>query len=161
MAFSPYNFAKLDTHVLLDICACCNTPLRDPGFHAPLANRILVWQRHLGSRCGGDDRRLHAHEAVKLTMKRLVLSCLDPAGCAFPKISVMLEPPHLRHGQSRPGDIYAVGNSLHMKDTCMDIVITLVMPRSCLSYPSKSSDHSIRKVENDKFRKNARFAGPI
>jgi len=156
----PYDFAKLDTQALHETCACCNAPLWDPWLHASRADRIYVWQSHLG-RCGGDGRRLHAHEAVKLAMKRLVLSCPDPAGCAFPKDSILIEPPHLRQDQSRPRDIYAVGHSLHMKDTCMDVVITFAIQRSCLSYSSKSSDHFIRKAENDKFRKDARSTKPI
>ena len=114
-----YDFANLDTQALLETCACCNAPLWDPGLHASRADRIFVWQSHLG-RCGGDGRRLHAHEAVKLAMKRLVLSCPYPVGCPFPMASILIEPPHLRQDQSGPGDIYAAGSNLHMKDTCMD-----------------------------------------
>ena len=35
------------------------------------------------------------------------------------------------------------------------------MQRSCLSYSSKSSNHTIRYAENGKFKKDARSAGPI
>jgi hypothetical protein len=61
----------------------------------------------------GDGRRHQAHEAVKLVMQRLVLSCPDPVGCAFPKESILIdEPAHLRQDKSRPGDIYAMGTGL-------------------------------------------------
>jgi hypothetical protein len=43
----------------------------------------------------------------------------------------------------------------------MDIVITSAMQRSCLINSSKSPDFAIRKAENEKFRKDARSAGPI
>jgi len=43
----------------------------------------------------------------------------------------------------------------------MDIVVTSTMQRSCLSQSSKSSDHAIKKAENEKFRKDVRSAGPI
>jgi hypothetical protein len=43
----------------------------------------------------------------------------------------------------------------------MDVVITSVVQRSCLSNSSKSSDHAIRKVENETFRKDATSTGPI
>ena len=124
------------------------------------ADRIFVWQTHLG-RCGGDGRRHQAHEAVKLAMQRLVLSCPDPASSAFPKASILIEPAHLRQDKSRPGDIYAVGAGLYRKDTVMDVVVTSAMQKSCLSNTSKSSDYAIRKVENEKYRKDARFVGPI
>jgi hypothetical protein len=94
-------------------------------------------------------------------MKHLVLSCSEPAGQAFLKESVLVEPPHLRMDKTRPGDIYALGNGLHRRDSVMDIVITSAMQRSCLLNSSKSSDFAIRKAENEKFRKDARSAGPI
>ena len=43
----------------------------------------------------------------------------------------------------------------------MDIVVTSAMQRSCLTQSSKSSDHAIRKAENEKFRKDARSIVPI
>jgi len=124
------------------------------------ADRIFVWQSHLG-RCGGDGRRHHAHEAVKLAMQRLVLSCPDPARCSFPKESILIEPVHLRHDKSRPGDIYAVGAGLYRKDTVMDLVVTSALQKSCLTNTSKSPDYVIRKAENEKYMKDARFANPI
>ena len=69
---------------------------------------IFAWQCHLG-RCGGDGRRLQAHEAVKMTMRELVLSNAKPGGAAFPASSILIELPHLRSGRSRPGDIMAMG----------------------------------------------------
>jgi hypothetical protein len=156
----PYDFAKMDFYTLPEVCACCNAPLWDPNLQSSRAGRIFVWQSHLGM-CGGDGRRLHAHEAMRLAMKRLVLSCPDPSGCAYPRDSILIEPPHLRQDKSRPGDIYTVGNGLQRKNTCMVVVITSALQRSCLSYSSKSSDHSIRKAENDKFMKNVRSALPM
>ena len=129
----PYNYTKLDTHILPKTCACCNAPMWDPGLHASRVDWIFVWQSHLG-RCGGDGLRLHAYEPVKLAMKRLALSCPDHTKCAFPRDSILIEPPHLLQVKSLPRDIYAVGNDLHMKDTCMDVVITTAMQRSCLSF---------------------------
>ncbi len=81
-----------------------------------------------------------------------MLSNAEPAGCAFPAASVLIEPLHLRQDLSRQGDIYALGTRLHRKDFVMDVVVTFAMTRSCLSYTSKSSDHAIRKAENGKFR---------
>ncbi len=76
-------------------------------------------------RCGGDGRRLHAHEVVKLAMKRYVLSCSTPAGCVFPSASVLIEPRHLRKDNySRLGDMYVVGQGLYKMDGVMDVVIT-------------------------------------
>jgi len=89
---------------------------------ATRADMIFIWQSHLGICVGG--RRDQTHEAVKLAMKRLILSNSDPDGCAFPKESVLIEPPHLRQDKSRPGDVYTMGNGLHRKDSVMDIVIS-------------------------------------
>jgi hypothetical protein len=100
---------------------------------------------------GGDGRRHQAHDDVKFAMKRLVLTSNEPAGRAFPKESVLIEPPHLRMDKSRPGDIYALRIGLHRKDSVMDIVITSSMQRSCLLHSSKSSDFAIRKAKNEKF----------
>jgi hypothetical protein len=74
-------------------------------------------------------------------MQRLVLSCPDPAGCAFPKASILIETAHLRQDKSRPGDIYAVGAGLYTKNTVMDVVVTSAMQKSCLSNTSQSSDY--------------------
>jgi len=113
-------------------------------------------------RCGGDGRRLHAHESVKLAIKRLVLNNNPtPSGCVFPRESVIIEPTYLRQDESRPGDIYAIGKGMHVKDSVMDVVVTSALQRSCLSQTSKSSDHVIRKVENTKFRKDSISMGPI
>jgi hypothetical protein len=54
-----------------------------------------------------------------------------------------------------------MGTGLHRKDSVMDVVVTSAMQRSCLLHSSKSSDYAIRKVENEKFRKDARSVGPI
>jgi hypothetical protein len=91
----PLDCAKLENFTLPETCSCCNAPLWDPGMHTNRADRIFLWQSLLG-RCGEDGRRHHAHEAVKLAMKRLLLSFSDPAGCVFPKESILTEPPHFR-----------------------------------------------------------------
>jgi hypothetical protein len=92
-------------------------------------------------------------------MKRLVLSNFDPAGFAFPKESILIEPPHLRQDKSRPLGIYVVGNGLHRKESVMGIVVAFAMQRSCFTQSSKISDHAIKKAENKKFKKDARSVG--
>jgi len=94
-------------------------------------------------------------------MHRLVLSCPDLVGCAFPKESSLIETAHLHQGKSRLGDIYAMGTGLYKKDTVMDLVVTSALQKSCLTHISKSSDYAIRKAENEKYKKDARSAGPI
>jgi len=124
------------------------------------ADRIFVWRSHLG-RCGGDGLRHKAHEAVKKSLPRMVLSFPEPAGCSFPKESILIELAHLRQDKSRPGDIYALGAGLYRKDTMIDLVVTSALQKSCLTHTSKSSDYVIRKAENEKYKKDARSAGPI
>jgi len=111
--------------------------------------------------CGGDGRRMHAHEAVKLAVKRLVLSCPNPVGCAFPSASALIEPRHLRQENSRPGDIFVMGNGMHIKDYVMDMVETSAMQKSCLAQSITSSDYVIKKAENQKFGKDSRSIDPI
>ena len=82
----PHDFARLENHTLPETCHCYQVPLWDPDLSWSRCDRICVWQCHMG-RCGGDGRRMHAHEAVQLVFKRLVISCPDPAGCAFPSAS--------------------------------------------------------------------------
>ncbi len=74
-------------------------------------------------RCGGDGRRLQAHEVVKRGLRDLVLSNSNPGGASFPASGILIEPPHLRRDKSRPGDIMALGRDVHMLDTAMDLVI--------------------------------------
>ncbi len=54
-----------------------------------------------------------------------------------------------------------MGTGMHKRDFVMDIVVTSALQRSCLSQTSKSSNHVVRKVENDKFMKDANSVGPI
>ena len=115
----------------------------DLGMQSTRADRIFVWQSHLG-RCGGDGRRHQAHEAVKLTMQRLVLFCPDPVGCAFPKESILIEPAHLRQDKTHLSDIYVMGTGLYRKDIVMDLVVISALQKSCLTHTSKSSDYAIR-----------------
>ena len=156
----PVAFAKLDTWVLPETCPCCTAPLWEPGLHASRADRIFAWQCHMG-RCGGNGRRTHAHEVVKLALKGLILSCPTPAGCVFPSAPLLIEPRHLRQDISRPGDLYAMGHGMHRKDAVMDVVIASGLQKSCLLPSSTSSDYVIRNVENKKFRNDLRSTGPI
>jgi hypothetical protein len=111
-------------------------------------------------RCGGDGRRLHAHEVFKMVVKRLVLASFSPGGSVFPAASVLFLW-HLRQDRSRPGDIYAIGNGLHRKDVVMDVVITSVRKQSCLSNAAKGSDYVIITAEAIKFKKDSRSTGHI
>ena len=156
----PYDFAKLEDFILPESCPCCSAPLRDPGLHPSRPDRIFTWQCHAG-RCGGDGRRLQAHEVYKMAVKRLVLTSPFPGGSVFPAASVLIEPQHLRQDRSRPGDIYAIGNGMHRKDVVMDVIITSALKQSCLSNASKGSDFVLRDAESVKFRKDARSSGPI
>ena len=121
---------------------------------------VFIWQCHMG-RCGGDGRRLQAHETVKLAVKKLVICCPTPAGCVLPSAAVLIEPRHLRQDQSRPGDLYAVGHGMHRKDSAMDIVVTSALQPSCLLPSTRSSDYVIKLVEDRKFRRDAASTGPI
>jgi hypothetical protein len=156
----PYDYANLENCILPESCACCSAPLWDPGQHPSRADRIFVWQAHLG-RCGGDGRRIHAHEVVKLALKKLVLSSSTPAGCAFPPSAVLIEPRHLRQDNSRPGDLYAIAQGMHRKDTVMDLVITSGLKKSCLTKSITSSDFVIKDAESKKFRADANSRGPV
>ena len=108
-------------------------------------DRIFVWQCHLG-RCGGNGRRLQAHDVVKRALKELVLSDPNPEGAVFPVFSVLIEPSHLRGDDSRHGDVLALGMDVHM-DTAMDIVIASGLTKSCLSSLCKSSDYVLKAAE--------------
>ncbi len=95
-------------------------------------------------------------------MKRLVPTSPSPGGSIFPSASILIEPTHLRQDMSRTGDVYAVGNRMHMKDTMMGIVITpSALKQQCLLYSTKRSDYAIRKAESIKFRADSRFTDPI
>ncbi len=156
----PYDYAKLENFILPESCSCCSAPLWDPGLHPSRPDRIFTWQCHAG-RCGGDDRRLHAHEVYKMAVKRMVISSPSPGGCVYPTASVLIEPQHLRQDRSRPRDIYVMGNGMHRKDVVMDVIITSALKHSCLSNASKGFDFVLRAAEAIKFRKDARSTGPI
>ncbi len=118
----PVDYARMKTKTLPESCACCNAPLWDSAIPGTRMDKLFAWQCHVG-RCGGDGRRLQAHEVVKRALKDLVLSNSNPGGVAFYASSIIVEPPHLRRGRSRPGDILALGRDVHMLDTVMDLVI--------------------------------------
>jgi hypothetical protein len=123
-------------------------------------DKLFAWQCHLG-RCGGDGRRLQAHEVVKRALKDLVLANPSPGGAAFPASSVLTEPLHLRKDKSRPGDIMALGRDVHRMDTAMDIVIASALQKSCLTSTTKSSDIVLKAAERTKFRKDSISTKPI
>ncbi len=79
----------------------------------------------------GDGKCLQAHEILKLSLKRLALSCADTRGIAIPSNQLLIEPRHMRSDESRPGDLYEEAEGLHMKDVAMDLMVT-----SSLSKPT-------------------------
>jgi hypothetical protein len=156
----PVDFARLKAETLPETCACCKAPLWDSAIPGSRMDRIFAWQCHLG-RCGGDGRRLQAHEVVKKSMRDLVLSNTIPGGAAFPASSIIIEPLHLRRDKSRPGDILALGRDVHRLDTAMDLVIASALTKSCLSSSSRSSDFVLKGAERVKFGKDRRSVNPI
>jgi len=75
--------------------------------------------------------------------------------------SVLIEPPHLRADNSRPGDVLALGMDVHMLDIAMDIAIASGLTKSCLSSSCKSSDYVLKAAERAKFGKDTKSANPI
>ena len=153
----PVDFARVNAVTLSEMCSCGKTPLWDSAIPGSRMDTIFAWKYHLG-RCGGDGRRLQAHEAFKRSMKDLVLSNVNPGGAAFPASSILIEPSHLRNDRSRPGDILALGGDVHKLDTAMDIASGLT--KLCLSSSSKSPDF-LKGVERVKFGKERRSINPI
>jgi hypothetical protein len=121
---------------------------------------MFAWQCHMG-RCGGDGRRLHAHEVVKRAMKELILSNPNLGGTAIPSSSVLTKPLHLRMDKTRPGDIMALRRDVHRMDMAMDIVIASGLTKLCLSSSRKSSDFVLKAAESKKFAKDKRTCNPI
>jgi hypothetical protein len=157
----PVDYARLKHEILPESCACCNAPLWNPNIPGSTMDKLFAWQFHLG-RCGGDGRRLQAHEMVKRALKDLVLANPSPGGVAFLASSVLIEPLHLRKVKSRPGDIMALGRDVHRMDTTMDIVIASALQKSCLTSITKSSDIIVLKAaEKTKFRKYSISSNPI
>ena len=62
---------------------------------------------------------------------------------------------------SRPRDVYAIENDMHIEDSVMDTVVTSALQKPCLSQSSISSDHTIGKAENEKFRNNFKSSGLV
>jgi hypothetical protein len=83
----PYDFAKLERAVLPEVCYCYSTPLWDPKLSSSRAEKILIWQLHMG-RCSGDDIKLQAREVDKMSLKDIVMSNPIPRGAAFPPTSI-------------------------------------------------------------------------
>ena len=137
-----------------------NATLTDPLRPEPKHVRMFTWQFHLG-RCGGDGRCLQAHEIAKLSLKRPVLSNLDPGGIAIPSSLILIEPRHVRSDDSRPGDIYVMAGGRHAKGDAMDLMVTSSITSSTLLDSSKSSDFVLRQAENIKFTKDLRNPEPL
>ncbi len=156
----PVDYARLKHETLPESCACCNAPLWNLNIPGSKMDKLFAWQCHLG-RCGGDGRRLQAHEMVKRALKDLVLANPSPGGVAFPASSVLIEPLHLRRDKSRPGDIMALGRDVHRMDTAMDIVIASALQKSGLTSITKSSDIVLKAAEKTKFRKDSISSKPI
>jgi hypothetical protein len=156
----PFDYDALKSVRPPDECPTCSAPLTDPARMIPLHERLFSWQTHM-ARCGGDGRRSHAHEVVKLAVKRLALCNPDPGGVAIPPNQLILEARHLRSDSSRPGDLYALAGGLHAKDTAMDVVIMSTLTKSCLFQSSSSSDFALRQAENNKFNKDLRNSEPL
>jgi hypothetical protein len=155
------DFARVESETLPEMCACCcKTPLWDPAIPGTKMDKIFALQCPLGM-CGGDGRRLQAHDGSKRTLKELVLSNPNPGGVAFPASSVLIDPPHLRGDRSRPGDIVALGRDVHRLDTAMDIVIAFGLTKSCLFSSSKSSEIVLKAAEKAKFGKDIKLVNPI
>jgi len=127
----PFDYDALRSVVPPDMCPICSTALTNPLRVDPLHERLFSWQTHMG-RCGGDGRRTHVHEVVKLAVKRLVLCNPDPGGVAIPSNQLILEARHLHSDASRPGDLYALVGGLHAKDVSMDVVLNTALSKSCL-----------------------------
>jgi hypothetical protein len=123
-------------------------------------NKLFAWQCHLG-RCGGDGKRLQAHEVVERTLRDLVLSNPNPGGVSFPGSSILIQPPHLRRDKFKPGEIMALGRDAHSLDTAMDLVIASGRTKSCLTSSCKSSDFVMKAAEKAKFMKDKNSVSPI
>ena len=124
------DYARMETEILPETCACCQAPLWDPALPGTRMDKLFSWQCHLG-RCGRDGRRLHAREVVKRALRDLVLSNPNPGGVAFPGSSILIELPHLMRDKYRPGDIKAQGRDVHKLDTAMDLEIASELTKSC------------------------------
>ena len=69
----PYNYSRLEVVSLPPSCLCRAAPLWDLHASATHVDCIFVWQCH-SWRCGGDGRRLQAHEIIKIILKIVILS---------------------------------------------------------------------------------------
>jgi len=156
----PFDFARLDTETLPEMCSCCKAPLWDLAIPGSRMDKIFAWQCHLG-RCGGEARRLQAHEDVQRALKEVVLSNPNPGGAKLPVSSILIEPPHLRRDKSHPGDIMALGRDVRRLDTAMNIVIASGLTISCLSFSCKSFEFVLKGAETTKFGKDRRSVNPI
>ena len=63
----PYDYSRLSRGYLAETCPCCSVPIWNQSLQATVADRIFTGQCHAG-RCGGDGRRLQAHEVMKLAI---------------------------------------------------------------------------------------------
>jgi hypothetical protein len=135
----PRDFARLETLVLLETCYNCSTLLWDPGVTDIREERIFILHFYM-ERYGGGGRHLHAREIVKMALKAILLSNAKPTRAKFSASSILIEHPHIRQDNTRPGDIYTLGRNGHKKDMVMGVVIISTMTISCLLPLIKSSD---------------------
>ncbi len=88
-------------------------------------------------RCGGEGRRLRAHEVMKRVLKELVLTNSNPGGSTFPSSSIMAEPPHdptyVRTSPVRETYIMALGRGVDRLNIAMGIVAASSITKSFLS----------------------------
>ncbi len=154
------DYVRLKHTTPLETCAYCNAPLWNPDISGSTMDKLFAWQCHLG-RCGGDGRRLQAHEVVKRALRDMVLSNPSPGGAAFPTSSVLIDSLHLTKDRSRLGDIMALGRDVHKLDSAMDIVIASALQKSCVTSFNKSSDIVLKAAEKTKFRKDLNSLKPI
>jgi hypothetical protein len=84
-------------------------------------------------------------EAFELMrLKDLLMSNAKLAGSVFPVSSGLIEPTYIRHDKTRPGNIYALGMGVHMKDSVMYVVVASALTVSWLTSSSKSSNIVLR-----------------
>ena len=102
----PFDYDALSSGPLPDMCPIYSPSLTDPQRPIFRHERLFTWQIHM-TRCGGDGRCAHAHEVVKLVVKRLALCNHDSGGTAIPSNQLTLEGKHLRSDSSRYGDLSA------------------------------------------------------
>ncbi len=86
---------------------------------------------------------LQAHQVVKLAIKRMALSNLEPSGVAVPLCQFLIEPRHFRGEDSRPEDLYVMATGQSSKNGAMDVMISSSLSTLNLLHSSSSSDYTL------------------